>query len=189
MIPTQVEVLTGLYGAWRLARLDRRGMGFFDDSTSGLIKSFFAAALVAPGFILLMALYLPASVLEAGISRLVVVLTIAYVLSWTVFPVMVHQICLNIGKDDRFAAYIVAINWARVVQTAVLLPIAAIAQFELLGSGIGNFLNTATYILILVYFWFVSRTALDIGGFAAAGFLLLDVITSEMIFAIAQGML
>ena len=45
MIPTTREIVFGLYGAWRLAHLDRGGLGYFDASVEGFWKSFFAAAM------------------------------------------------------------------------------------------------------------------------------------------------
>ena len=54
MIPSVTEIAYALYGAWRLARLDSGGMGYFDRSIAGFWKSFFAALLVAPGHILLL---------------------------------------------------------------------------------------------------------------------------------------
>ncbi len=46
------EAIVSLYGAWRLARLDRRGFEVFDQTPAGAIRSFFAAVLVAPMYAL-----------------------------------------------------------------------------------------------------------------------------------------
>ena len=48
MIPSPLEIAYGIYGAWRLARLDVTGMEVFDRTVAGFWKSFFAAVLVAP---------------------------------------------------------------------------------------------------------------------------------------------
>ena len=53
MMPDHEEVLHSLYGAYRLAFLDRSGMSHFNLSVDGFWRSFFAAVLVAPGFALL----------------------------------------------------------------------------------------------------------------------------------------
>jgi len=42
------EALLSLYGAWRLALLDKRGLELFDKTPAGAIRSFSAALLVAP---------------------------------------------------------------------------------------------------------------------------------------------
>ncbi len=188
-IPTQAEVLQNIYGVWRLARLDRDGLRFLDSSGTGLWKSFFAAVIVAPGFAILMAVYLPPEVAAAGALRLLAVMAIAYVLSWAVFPVVVEPICASIGKDERYALYIVAYNWAKVVQIGALLPIALITSTALLPPGINDFLNSAIYVLVVAYVWFISRSALDVGSLGAAGFVVLDIVSGEIIFAIALSLL
>ena len=50
-IPSLRETLIGIYGAWRLARLERGAMSYFDASAEGFWKSFSAAALLLPGYI------------------------------------------------------------------------------------------------------------------------------------------
>jgi hypothetical protein len=55
VMPNQEEVLRSIYGAYRLAWLDRSGMSQLNLSVEGFWRSFFAAILVAPGYALLVA--------------------------------------------------------------------------------------------------------------------------------------
>ncbi|MDX2142565.1 MAG: hypothetical protein SFV19_04360 [Rhodospirillaceae bacterium] len=55
MIPSLREIVYGVFGAWRLARLDRSAMVHFDRTVEGFWKSFFAAAIVAPAYLILVA--------------------------------------------------------------------------------------------------------------------------------------
>ena len=48
---TAREVTAALYGSWRLARLDPGGMAYFNRTVEGFWNSFFAAVIVAPGYI------------------------------------------------------------------------------------------------------------------------------------------
>ena len=43
MIPSLHEIFYGVFGAWRLFRLDPKAMAYFDNSVEGFWKSFFAA--------------------------------------------------------------------------------------------------------------------------------------------------
>ena len=52
MMPDRQEVASSLYGAWRLACLDESGMGYFNISVEGFWRSFFAAVLLAPVYML-----------------------------------------------------------------------------------------------------------------------------------------
>src|SRR3546814_10558058 len=50
MIPSRQEIAYRTYGAWLLARFDAGGARYFDESPLGALRSFFAAALVAPAY-------------------------------------------------------------------------------------------------------------------------------------------
>ena len=123
-MPSYRDIVYGIYGALRLARLDPGAMSYFERTPAGFWKSFFAAVIVAPGFALIVAYELGQVEieLEAGALRMFLVETLAYVLGWAAFPVIVHQICEATGRRDAYIGYIVAFNWSKVIQMAVLLP-------------------------------------------------------------------
>lgn len=186
--PTFREVVFGLYGAWRLALLDRGGMSYFDDSADGFWKSFYAAALVVPGYGILILLD-PAGETSAGVPRSLAIHTLIYSLSWTIYPVIVVPILESLGRKSAYIRFIVAFNWAKVVQTAVYLPIVIIVAAEVLPSGAANLLSGAMYILLLGYQWVVTRTALDTTPKAAAGLVALDFAVGVVLSVLAASML
>ena len=47
-MPSLQEITASIYGAWRLALLDRSGMNWFNHSIEGFWRSFFVALLIAP---------------------------------------------------------------------------------------------------------------------------------------------
>jgi hypothetical protein len=188
-MPSAREVLSGLFGAWRLAHLDRTGMVYFDQSVQGFWNSFFAAALVAPGYLILVLLHLSQVPPAAGAPRIFLVESIAYVMSWTAFPLAVFFITEMIGKEREYIGYIVAANWANVIQLMIYLPVTVIAATIVLPAQLAVFLNVAVSLLILAYHWFVTRTALGVNPFAAAGFVLLDVTIGVMIKGVADSMI
>jgi hypothetical protein len=188
-MPSFSEVLYGVFGAWRLALLDRGGMNYFDRSLSGFWKSFFAAALVAPAYLILVVLDLAESNSDAGVLRIFIVHLSAYTLSWVAFPLAVLHICEAIDKREAFVGYIVALNWAEVIQAVVLFPVLLL-NAALGGAAAGFGLLTAVvYLLVLGYQWFVTKTALGIAGLGAAGLVALDLMIGVLINEIAAGML
>ena len=57
--PPAQEILSGLYGAWRLLRRDpQQAEACFRADATGFWNSFFAAVLVAPGYAVLVGLHL-----------------------------------------------------------------------------------------------------------------------------------
>ena len=188
-MPSFGNIVYGVYGAWRLARLDSGGMTYFDQTVEGFWRSFFAAALVAPGYIILVFADLAAHDSDAGVLRILLVHVCAYILSWTVYPVAVHPICAAINRQGAFIGFIVAFNWAKVIQMAAYLPVIAITTAEILPGGTVAALNGFIYIVLLAYQWFVTRTALDIRPFAAVAFVGLDLLIGIIINAMALGMI
>jgi len=186
--PNVREIVFGLYGAWRLALLDRGGLTYLDRSADGFWKSFFAAALIAPAYLALVAIDLSERGTSAGALRLLIVHASAYTLGWVVYPIITRAICQSIGRDNAYVSFIVAFNWAQVIQMIVYLPVVVLGLLGLIPEGMSGWLHVLVYSLILAYQWFVTRTALDITPFAAVGFVALDLILSIVIQGMADGM-
>ncbi len=188
-MPSFREIVYGIYGAWRMARLDPGAMSYFERTPEAFWKSFFAAVIVAPGFAILIVEQLSQVEIGAGVARIIMVELLAYLLAWIVFPALVHQICEAIGKREAYIGYIVAFNWGKVIQMAVFLPaIGLIATGVLPGEG-SLLLRWGVMVLILFYEWFITRTALGVTTLGAAGFVALDFIIDLIIHIITFGML
>jgi len=52
------DIAKALHGAWRLARFDRAGLAFFGHDEAAFIRSFGAAVIIYPAFLVLLALRL-----------------------------------------------------------------------------------------------------------------------------------
>jgi hypothetical protein len=105
-----VELSAGVFGAWRLAHLDANGHRFFDNSVAGFWKSFWAAVVVLPGYVILLALQLSEAEITASSGRLVLVEGISYVIGWTAYPLAVFHLAPVIDREERYLGYIVAHN-------------------------------------------------------------------------------
>ena len=186
-MPSTRDVITSLYGAWRLAHLDRGGLAFFDSSPSGVRRSFFAAALVAPFF----ALMLTAGAPEAGRAhsiRYAVVEAIAYVVTWTAYPVLIEWLSRFLGCRERFERYLVAYNWSMVLQNAAVLPIGILAGLGVLPHELAQLMWLIVFVLVLAYLSFVARAGLEVSAVTAAGLVVVDVLLSALIDGVAGGM-
>lgn len=189
MIPSWREIVYSVYGAWRLFRLDRGGMTYFDDSVEGFWKSFFAAVLMAPAYVLVLALHLSKLTLAAGLFRIVVVQLLAYVINWTAFPVVAYQITQNMGRGNRYRAYIVAFNWAKIIQIGFEVSVLLLITSGLLPESLNGLLNAVLIVVVLGYEWFVTRTALDVSGLQAIGLVVLNFLLGILIISLADARL
>jgi hypothetical protein len=172
---TAREVSYGLFGAWRLAHLDPRGMQYFDTSIEGFWRSFWAAALMAPLYALLVVLQISQREFDWDPLRVILVETIGYTIAWTAFPLVTWYLLAALGAQQRFVAYIVAYNWANVIQMAVMLPVAALQAADGLPAPAGGFIFIAALAAVLYYQYFIAHTALGVDKLVAAGLVLLDL--------------
>ncbi len=183
------EIIRSLYGALHLARGDTSGMAFFNATEQGFWRSFTAALLIAPLFALLLTIRYHVN--EAGVSllRFTAIETIAYVVSWVAFPLLLFHLTDILGTGHRFIRYIVAYNWASVLQNLLYLPFALLVEAHLVQGAGSTFFGIILLGLVLLYTWFVTRTALEVTNLLAAGLVMIDLVLSIFINTITQGML
>ncbi len=175
------EIGPALYGAWRLARFDVNGMRYFDRTLEGFWRSFRVAVLAAPFTAVLIGLQLSIMKVGGDWFRILAGESIAYVIGWVAFPLVAYYLTELIDRRTQYVGFIVAYNWSTLIQLAVILPAALISRSGILPDGLAQAVTLAANIAVLIYEWFIVRTALSLPGFGAAGVVLVDVIMSIMI--------
>jgi hypothetical protein len=178
------EISSSLYGAFRLAAGHTDGMEFFNRTTEGFWHSFFAAALVAPGYFILGLIdseSVPAVPLHDAIVRI-----LAYVIVWVAYPSAMIPVTRLLEREDRYIGYIVAYNWGQVPQMLLFLTVTIVADGLGFGSVLNGLAGITTLGLVLTYYWFIARTALDVPGTTAAGIVALNLTLTFIISEIAH---
>lgn len=174
-------------GAGRLARFDRSGFGYFEASAAACARSFFAAALLAPLFAVRVA-FEPGDGAPHDSVRYIVVSLIAYVVSWTAYPVVIHPIVTAIGRGDRYFAYVTAYNWSQIVQYALAAVLVLLMASGLLAGGAASVAALGVFAFVLAYVWFIAREALGVTGPQAAMLVAVDVALSYLTLAVAANL-
>jgi hypothetical protein len=188
-IPGLREVSSGLYGAWRLARLDVRAMAWFDRSPEGTARSFWAAIICFPGFIALLALRVsPEDWAASGVGHILLVESIGYVMGWAAYPLAALALCRALGIGNGGFDFITAYNWSQIIETALFIVVAAIAALRIVPDQVAGLLSAAALILVLLYEWFIARVATRAGGGAAAVLVLVDLVLGAGVSRITQGL-
>ncbi|HEX5796302.1 MAG TPA: hypothetical protein VFY19_10700 [Geminicoccaceae bacterium] len=177
-MPDREEVYRSIYGAYRLAFLDPSGMAYFNLSVDGFWRSFFAAVLVAPGYVLLVAQKLTAQPDVLDLGWAILVQTLAYGLIWAAFPVIALVLTQLLGLSRNYVPLIVAVNWAAVLQLGVLLAAMALGLLVPALEGLVLLVVTGG---LLFYQWFVIRTALQTTGGIALLMVLVDLVLNTTI--------
>ncbi len=189
MTLTARETVYSIFGAYRLAMLDKTGLNYLDRSPEGAIRSFNAALIVLPAYAVLVVLRLWDVLPDVSLLRLVTVEGLAYVISWSAFPLVMFYISGLLDRSERYFDFLSAYNWSAVIQMGLYLPVVAIADSGLMPGGLGEGLVMVVTMLVLLYQWFIARTTLDINGGSAAGVVLLDMILAIFITGVSDGML
>lgn len=186
---TSREVGYATYGAWRLARADPQGMQFFDNTPEAFWRSFHAATVAAPIYVVLVVLQLAERPVTGGPFRVMSVEAISYAIDWVAFPLVMFYIAQSIGRFDRYLRYIAAYNWSKVLQMSLWLAVAAITQTGLLPRGAGIVVELLAMVAILTYQWFIARIGLEVRGLGAASIVLLDLVISFFLSAVTMNLL
>ncbi len=189
MIPTAREILSAIYGAWTLFKLDPRGLAFFEDSVPAFWRSFFAAVIVAPGFVILRLMQYLESEESVDPLAAVVVEAIAYVVVWAAFPLALYYLARGFDKSERYVLAVVALNWSVTIQVALLLPVHLVAVSGLLPPGVATLALLAVLAVTLFYEGFVVRTALEVPPPLAALVVAVDFIISFVVDHLVDAML
>ncbi len=171
---TVSEIVRSVYGVWRLAGFDAIGMEWLDRSAEGFWRSFRVAILLAPVEIVTMAIHLTAIPNIEPFAFILITATIAYVISWTVYPVLSHPLIAALGRSERYAGYITAINWSQVLLSAVVLALTLL-DF-VMPAVVTDLFRLAFFIGWGVYHWFITRTALDLDIGPSIGLTLMEMV-------------
>lgn len=182
-------IVSGLYGAFRLACLKRDGADYFDKTLQGFWRSFFAAVLTLPFYVILIALHFGEPGLTQDTFRYVSVELISYVIAWVAFPLVILPFARQFDREENYLGFIVAYNWASVLQSAFYFPISILVVTQTIPMPYGNMISILAVGLMMVYVWFVTRVVLDVPAAIAIAVVGFDIILSIVIRATSESMM
>ena len=192
-MPLREEISQALYGASLLARLDPRGMSCFNLTTEGFWRSFLAAVIVAPAYWLFISLRpdpepVP-GLQEASFVWRVFAEFVDYFLTWAAFPAIMVFVARWMGLDHLYATYIIAFNWCKALAFLFLILVSAAIGIGILPENVAGFVLTISFVAVLYYFWFVTKTALQIEWHMAVALVLIEFLSRFLIGSAVQAVL
>jgi hypothetical protein len=184
-----LEVRLALVGAFRLAKGDRGGLSCFDRSLDGFWRSFRAAIIAYPLYLMLLTMRVSITEWErSGGLLIVTVETIAYIVAWAAFPLIILTLARRIDRAHRFFDFMVPYNWSQVPQTALFVLIGIEAESGVLSAPAAQAIELAAAMGVVVYEWFIARVALDTTVYAAAFIVFVDLILGALISHVASSL-
>jgi hypothetical protein len=190
MTPAWAEARLALAGTLRLARADPRGIDNFDASIDGFWRSFRAALLCYPLYLILLSF--PLEIGDGGgevdVASLFTVETIHYVVSWVAFPLAVLPLIDWLGRGNRFLVFMVAYNWCQVPQTTVFALIALAGGLGFISADAMLICDLVAGVAALIYEWYVARVGLALSGGRALLVIAVDVLLATLLSHISMAM-
>lgn len=181
-MPSIQEITASIYGSWRLALIDRRGMSWFNHSIEGFWRSFFVALLLAPLAAIMVGYQLGHAAPHIDGGRLIAIEIVSYALGWIVYPVAALFACRLMGLSDHYVSYIIVYNWSHVIPAVVALPIGIAALLGLLSLGSAGTILLIVTVAVLAYRWFIARVALGADGLTAAALVALELLLELLVY-------
>ncbi len=184
-MPSLNEIFNSLYGAWRLALFDPSGMRHFNLTISGFWRSFTAMFLALAFVLLVKSLQGAPDPGDGGatVGLNPVVGTIAFFVDWIAFPLAMIVVAKFFNLSANYVPYIIAYNWSQLIGQAFVAA-TSVAIGATFGQG-ALVLMMIPMGAVLVYAWFVTKTALMVPGGTAFAIVVLSVLLSILINVMA----
>jgi hypothetical protein len=164
-------MLAGLRGALLLARGRVEGIMLMPISAEGAARSFWAAPLCLPIFLILR-LVLSDQPLS---GRALVAELCGFVAGWAAYALATLPMVIAAGRAPLWPRFLATWNWITVVQYGLILLLGLVS-----GAGLPSWLGQTVELAGLGYAlwlqWFGTGLALQVGGGRAVGFVLLDLV-------------
>lgn len=127
----------------------------------------------APAYVFIVAFEYAQRTPTTSGARIFTVHAIAYVISWTAFPLAMATVVRMLNRERHYIRYIVAHNWADVLEMVLFVLATGLAA-----TGVAWFtmLPALSAFAIFGYQWNVARIALEITGLQAVAVIGLDVL-------------
>jgi hypothetical protein len=112
--------------------------------------------------------------------------TIAFVISWTAFPLLVLPLARWLGRDDRFLPFMVAYNWSQIPQTVLFVLVGLDGATGLLSPSAAGVAGLLATIAVLVYEWFIARVGLMVTRAQACLVVIIDILLGTILGRVAD---
>lgn len=188
-MPLSQEVVRSLFAAWRIARFDANAMSYFNLSLEGFWRSFAAALIVLPFFLLISGLQVAyVNEQQAGVPSaqmaaedmsmfgFLFIEIISFAAIWAAWPLLMIPVSRFFKLDANYVPYIIAANWGAVLQFALVMVAQLLLFSKLLPSQLGSILFIMAYLTALYYTYLIARAGLKCDAMTAIGLVVLSMV-------------
>jgi hypothetical protein len=181
------EIARGTQGALRFLHRDPGAPFYFENSAEACLRSFQVMLLVAPLYLIYVAISYSGVEVAADEGEIALVEALRYVVDWLLFPVIFYEIARRRRWLDRYPRYIGALNWISLPAMAVLLVDAVVANVA--PSPFPAIFDLAVQALLFYWIVITTRLALNVGWLIAALLLIVNWVPSLFLSLIVSRVL
>lgn len=169
-----------ILGLRHVLKLEPAAFSFFEKSYPGFVRSFIPAILLAPFHMAHQAALFFAAEERPSLPLTIIVESLAYVISWALFPFIMLYVVQSLGRAANYFAYLVPYNWFQFLLGLIVLPLTLLFDARLISVEATAFLNFALIVGVFIYGTFMARFGLGVSALTAFGIVLMDILTSEV---------
>jgi hypothetical protein len=167
---------SALTGVRLLLAFDVRAWGFFDRTAPGFWASFIVPVVLAPLYFTHAVMQFRDSTLHLTFVPYLVVETLSYVISWTLFPFVVMYLVQFLQRSARYFSYMVTYNWLQLPLSAFVFVVQLASDVHLLPPGAGDSISLLGLLAYFVYGSFIAGFGLQVGMGTALSIVVLDFV-------------
>lgn len=171
-------------GAWQLVMLNPRATDYFDISSEGFWKSFWAIPLATPLFFIWVRISFNQAA-EQGYGGPIEANILAFIIGLPLFALVMVFFTRFLKVDSHYSTMIIAYNWLSVVTYYITMPLDLLMRFGPLPQNISVLITIAVIFYLQVYVtWFMFKQSLRISGVLAIGVLVFEFLFSLSVMAV-----
>jgi len=186
------ETTRGLFATWRMFMRDPRAAALFENSYSGAVRSYWAAAVILPLYILVIGIEIAvptnsygnfgtlaehSGLLSASLAEFCT-FTLCWFVAW---PLVVDRLAPYLDCEKNYFRYVAAYNWMHLPYVVAGLLYWAGKTNGLIHDGNDFAASLSLVGFLWTYHWFVLRHALGLNGGYAAMLVALEFIFVTML--------
>ena len=171
-----------------MARLDKSASQYFENTRDAFWRSFQAALVALPAYVALQLLSPVENPTETETVRILLVETSSYVIGWFLFPLIMTGVLDAIGRSDRYFRFIVAWNWAIVLQVFGYLIVVMVATSGILPASISTFIGFGVILAFFFYQGFIACLILELRVPTACMIVLIDFVIALILNQVSRSL-
>ncbi len=175
------EIISSLFGLWRILLIDKRSIQFFDNSYSRAIRSF-----IIPGITylaILAIIFLRTETYEGNLPLSLVLLaqTLRFIITLCGSLIITYSILKHLEKSKEFMRYVQMSNWLAILAFFLTLPIIFIDPAT---EPMAQFFFFILLFFQKIYEWFIIQITFQIQWY----YILLILVAGEVVHTLVSAM-